>query len=400
MGLAFGMAMLAGASHAADSIRIKVESAVVKDQAIPEAKITFKQDDKLVEAGRTDANGLLVASPAPFGGADTRGHIVLIEKEGYSPLAVKCPCDGMTYAISPDMQGLDELRVVLSWGPEPRDLDGHLVFPGNHVFWNHMDGDGVHQDVDHVTGYGPETITILHRHQGEKYLYSVNNYSDTNPDADQSAMATGMRLSSLSDAKVMVYVGQTLIRTYYVPTGQAGTLWNVFMIDEGGAFHDLNTFGAVEAREVGDTMTEALASGNYGSTVAASTFDPERAKLLNKEGERLYHQGDLQPALTLWQEAVNLDPGFAQAYSNLGLGYSKAGRKAEAIWANRKSIDLAPGEDGKVVRASSYYNIARIYEERGQYADALATYQICQSLVPRDAYTSRIAKMKGLLGQH
>ncbi|HXB97834.1 MAG TPA: hypothetical protein VNZ54_07245, partial [bacterium] len=277
-GLALGMAVLAGASHAADSISIKVESAVVKDQVIPEAKITFKQDNNLVPAGRTDVNGMLVVSPAPFGGADTRDHIVLIEKEGYSPLAVKCPCNGMTYAISPDMQGLDELRVVLSWGDQPQDLDGHLVFPGNHVYWNNKDGEDVHQDVDHVTGYGPETITILHRHQGQKYLYSVNNYSDTNPEADLSALSTGLRLSTISDAKVMVYVGETLIRTYYVPTGQKGTLWNVFYIDEDGAFHDLNTFGAVKASDVGDTMAEALGSGNFGSSVAASTFDPDLAK--------------------------------------------------------------------------------------------------------------------------
>lgn len=34
----------------------------------------------------------------------------------------------MTYAISPVMTNLDGMRVVLSWGEKPFDLDSHLIF--------------------------------------------------------------------------------------------------------------------------------------------------------------------------------------------------------------------------------------------------------------------------------
>lgn len=34
----------------------------------------------------------------------------------------------MTYAISPAMTSLDGMRVVLSWGEKPFDLDSHLIF--------------------------------------------------------------------------------------------------------------------------------------------------------------------------------------------------------------------------------------------------------------------------------
>jgi len=64
-----------------------------------------------------------------------------VKKAGYSTLVAKCPCDGMTYAISPIMTSLDGLRVVLNWGPTPADLDSHIVFPGNHVFWEQKRGE-------------------------------------------------------------------------------------------------------------------------------------------------------------------------------------------------------------------------------------------------------------------
>ena len=34
-----------------------------------------------------------------------------------------------------------------------------------------------------------------------------------------------------SDAKVEVYMGSTLVKTYHVPQGTIGTLWTVFQID-------------------------------------------------------------------------------------------------------------------------------------------------------------------------
>lgn len=40
----------------------------------------------------------------------------------------------MTYAISPAMTSLDGMRVVLSWGEKPFDLDSHLIFPGGHIY--------------------------------------------------------------------------------------------------------------------------------------------------------------------------------------------------------------------------------------------------------------------------
>jgi hypothetical protein len=70
------------------------------------------------------------------------------------------------------------------------------------VWFGRQQGDDAQLDVDHVNGFGPETITVSRKHAGERYVYAVQDYTDkTDP--------TSQRLS-WSSAKVFVYVGQTL----------------------------------------------------------------------------------------------------------------------------------------------------------------------------------------------
>ena len=74
------------------------------------------------------------------------------------------------------------------------------------------------------------------------------------------------------------------------------------------------------------------------------------------------------------------------------------GRTAESLWANRKSIELAHGADAKVVRASSHFNMGKIYEEAKQWADAKAQYQLSQAENPRKVYVDAIARMNAKMG--
>ncbi|WP_428493960.1 YfaP family protein, partial [Pseudomonas chlororaphis] len=161
--------------------------------------------------------------------ADDPSNLLIIKKPGYSNLVVKCPCSGMTYAISPVMQNLDGLRVVLTWGATPSDLDSHMIFPGNNIYFRNQQGEDAHLDVDDIDGYGPETITLEKKHYGESYVYAVHDYSNqTRPESRQLAA---------SQAKVFVYMGQSLVRTYYVPQDRSGNLWTVFRMTGNGDFH-------------------------------------------------------------------------------------------------------------------------------------------------------------------
>jgi TPR repeat/Tetratricopeptide repeat len=364
-----------------------VLSAVVKDQKIAGATVILQKNGAQSVPSLTGPSGDAGLIPA-FSEKD-EGVLLLVKKAGYSTLVAKCPCDGMTYAISPVMTALDGLRVVLNWGATPPDLDSHLVYPGNHIFWDAKVGRQANLDVD---SYGPETITVERKHFGEKYVYAVHSYTDTtNPNSDAL---------SLSRAKVFVYIGQTLIRSYYVPANRRGNLWVVFEVDGQGEFHDINVVRAAPPGPQLDVavLNAYLSGGNVAQQASVSAGPAGEAQRLNKLGETSYHAGQLDDAIDYYRQALDLDPAFGQAYSNLGLAYQKADRIAEAIWANRKAIALASGANANVVRASSYYNIARIYERAGQFQDALAQYELAQKEKPGSVYENAIARMKIKLG--
>lgn len=134
-------------------------------------------------------------------------------------------------------------RIVLTWGQNPSDLDSHLLVPvsdinpnlGYHIYYSDRGSNSdqtypyAYLDVDDTTSYGPETITILRR-LTQKYKYFVYHYSGSG------------NLAS-SGAVVRVYVGNTLVKTYNVPTQQtAGHLyWYVFDINDNGIITDRNT---------------------------------------------------------------------------------------------------------------------------------------------------------------
>ena len=124
-----------------------------------------------------------------------------------------------------------EVRVVLSWGETPQDLDSHLTGPSGtgrfHVYWANTGSltgaPFAKLDVDDTSSFGPETITITQQETGV-YRYSVHDYSNLSS-ATSSAM-------SRSGARVDVFVGGQRVETFF-PPNQAGTLWTVFEMQNG-----------------------------------------------------------------------------------------------------------------------------------------------------------------------
>ena len=88
----------------------------MKDQAISGAQVILQKNGEASLQGDTKADGSFQFNTPP-GGVDDG-------KEGYSNLVARCPCNGLTYALSPVMtRKLDGLRIVLNWGEHPADLD-------------------------------------------------------------------------------------------------------------------------------------------------------------------------------------------------------------------------------------------------------------------------------------
>ncbi|MCM5725339.1 tetratricopeptide repeat protein [Klebsiella pneumoniae] len=368
----------------AESKSVEVLSAVVKDQKIPGAQVVIQRNgEQSISSLSDDSGNAQIGNNA----SDTNDSLIIIKKSGYSTLVAKCPCSGMSYALSPTMKGLDSMRVVLGWGSSPTDLDSHMVYPGNHIFFNHKLGDNGNLDVDDTDSFGPETITLTRRENGKPYIYAVHDFSDKHEPETNNL--------SRSDAKVFVCIGDSLVRTYYVPKDQSGNLWTVFKINENGAIEDINSIKGVSVYggDIDNVLSTLLKSN---ATLPHQNWDAEQiniSNMLNLKGEESYRREQYEEAISLFTNSINNYSENGKAYGNLGLVYQKVGRTAEAIWANRKAIVLASGKNASTIRAGANYNIGKIYEGEGQYNEALNYYKAAKNEKQNPVYDNAILRV-------
>jgi hypothetical protein len=83
-----------------------------------------------------------------------------------------------TYAVSRPVPN-GQLRIVLTWGETPRDMDSHLYTPtGCHVFFGQKQckSGEAGLDTDVTDSFGPETVNI-HKLKPGVYRYKVHAYS-------------------------------------------------------------------------------------------------------------------------------------------------------------------------------------------------------------------------------
>ena len=118
----------------------------------------------------------------------------------------------------------NQIRVVLTWGAKPTDLDSHMISNNAvnpfHVYYSnkqYYEDDKLicMLDLDDVDSFGPETTTLYNPKVGI-YQFNVYNFSAEYP-------------IELSDACVRVYLGTDSYPkyTFNVPSG-SGRTWNVF----------------------------------------------------------------------------------------------------------------------------------------------------------------------------
>ena len=151
-------------------------------------------------------------------------------------------CGGTAQALSPGTgtTSLDGLRIVLSWNATEADLDSHLSYPDHHVYFERKTSDGARLDVDDGARKSPETMTLLRKQAGYGYTYAVHDFGNrSRPEA--SAL-------SRSGARVSLYLGEQLLRSYAVPQNRPGNLWRVFRIDGEGRFQDIDRIDASTAQ--------------------------------------------------------------------------------------------------------------------------------------------------------
>lgn len=138
-------------------------------------------------------------------------------------------CSNQNLSLTPELQA-GEIRIVLEWGKNPRDMDSHLVGTlsngnGFHVYYGYKDQYDeetkvCNLDVDDTDGEGPETITLIPT-TSAPYYYYIYKYA-------------GSGTTATSEARVTIYQGSNVLATFNVPTNQGdGDYWNVFAVVDG-----------------------------------------------------------------------------------------------------------------------------------------------------------------------
>lgn len=212
----------------------------VTGRPVSEVKLSFikgwnKQEGDIILTTNTDFNGEYQVQ-LPVG-----NYTVCMEKNGYVSnrfnivvLPISVMQQNATLVPTGDEMPEGDLRIVLTWGKTPVDLDSHLLGPvvngdGNfHIsFYNRSYFyDSIKYadlDVDDTTSYGPETTTVYKKMEKGKYSFYVHDY--TNRYNDNSTAL------SKSGAIVEIYIGGQLYTAYPVPTDKKGVYWHVFDYD-------------------------------------------------------------------------------------------------------------------------------------------------------------------------
>ncbi|MFZ5996460.1 MAG: tetratricopeptide repeat protein [Nitrospirota bacterium] len=95
-------------------------------------------------------------------------------------------------------------------------------------------------------------------------------------------------------------------------------------------------------------------------------------------GTAYYKDAHYQEAIEAYKKSIELEPSEAMAYRLMAVAHRDLKQFDHALTAAKKAIEVKP-------TGSAYFTLARIYEEKKQYADAIAAYKRAQEMDPDDA---------------
>jgi Tfp pilus assembly protein PilF len=94
----------------------------------------------------------------------------------------------------------------------------------------------------------------------------------------------------------------------------------------------------------------------------------DEALMLNNRGVMLYYRGALEAAVEAFQQALRMQPEYAEALNNLGLALSKLGKGEQAADAFRQALKIDP-KMGEV-----YNNLGFLYHTEAQFDRAVEMF--------------------------
>ena len=109
-----------------------------------------------------------------------------------------------------------------------------------------------------------------------------------------------------------------------------------------------------------------IGCGRAEEPTATSALEPQDAEAYNNRGLAYFDKGNLDQAITDYDQAIALDPRFAPAYLNRGLAYVTTGRYDQALADLGKVLGLDPAN------AQAYYVCGQVYADLGEREEAIA----------------------------
>lgn len=216
--------------------------------AVIKLRIGWKKlDGDIIVTAQTDQSGRYQVNTS------IGNYTLIVEQEGYitntkNIVILSESLTDQNITKNPVSEEIEpaNLRIVLTWGERPKDLDSHLLGPtidGNDYFHVYFANKRYIEnfekiadlDIDDTFFYGPETTSLYQKNPSGTYSFYVHDYSNR-------ANRESMELSQ-SEAIVEVYLDGSFYKAYPVPSGQTGVNWHVFDYDAAtNTIKDINKF--------------------------------------------------------------------------------------------------------------------------------------------------------------
>lgn len=126
---------------------------------------------------------------------------------------------------------------------------------------------------------------------------------------------------------------------------------------------------AVAGALADQTRIQSTANGGLSDQALMPWSQDEKSLALLGQGNQCSDQGDFKTAIKLFQQAIALQPQWADVHFSLGRAYHHQRRLPQAIQAYRNAVRLAPDLE------EAHTNLGLAYHQEGQLENALDSYR-------------------------
>ncbi len=212
---------------------------------------------------------------------------------------------------------------------------------------------------------------------------SSNKYANTEKSISQ--IAQELRVNYLLNGTVLQVEKQVRITVELVNAKDDRVVWSKnFEGDTKNIFGYMNTV----SKEVATELDQKLSSSNKLDKIPTKSIAAYNEFLKGQQLLQTRTKEKIEASVAKFDEAIRLDPAFADAYTNRALGYSLMGEdqlmdvQAAYKLAEKNALTAIKLD---VENGRAYAVLGNIYKAQNKWEQALTTYQIALKFTPNDA---------------